>query len=64
MLSSVRLQESGSAGIVHAALAAGLPVAALCFGQRVPEDIAPASAEAILEVLMPSKSGHKAQDRS
>ncbi len=60
-----KIDETASpAGIVHAALAAGLPIAALCFGQRVPEDIAPASAEAILEVLMPAKSGHKAQDRS
>ena len=57
-------ETAAPAGIVHAVLAANLPIAALCFGQRVPEDIAPASSEAILEVLLPEKSGRKAQDRS
>ena len=52
------------AGIVHAALANELPIAALCFGQRVPEDISSASSESILEVLFGDRTARKSRDRS
>lgn len=41
------------AGIVHAAAAAKRPVSVLCFGQRVPEDIAPATSAAVLDHVAP-----------
>ncbi len=57
-----KLDETATpAGIVHAALAGDLPIAALCFGQRVPEDIAPATTDGILEVLFGEKRARKAQ---
>lgn len=57
-----KLDETAApAGIVHAAAAGDLPVAALCFGQRVPEDIAPASNDALLEALFGHKRNKKAQ---
>jgi flagellar biosynthesis protein FlhF len=44
------------AGIVHAAAAAKRPVSVLCFGQRVPEDIAPATSAAVLDHVAPRTS--------
>jgi flagellar biosynthesis protein FlhF len=41
------------AGLVHGAFAAKLPISVLCFGQNVPEDIAPATTGAILDYLLP-----------
>jgi flagellar biosynthesis GTPase FlhF len=41
------------AGIVHGAIAAKLPISVLCFGQNVPDDIAPATTGAILDYLLP-----------
>jgi len=40
-------------GLIHGPAASELPVSALCMGQRVPEDIAPATAGAILDYLAP-----------
>jgi flagellar biosynthesis protein FlhF len=40
-------------GLVHAPLATKLPISALCFGQRVPEDISAAHPKAILDALCP-----------
>jgi flagellar biosynthesis protein FlhF len=41
-------ETDAPAGIVHASCAAKMPISVLCNGQRVPEDIAPATAEALL----------------
>jgi flagellar biosynthesis GTPase FlhF len=41
------------AGLVHGAFAAKLPISVLCFGQNVPDDIAPATTGAILDYLLP-----------
>jgi flagellar biosynthesis protein FlhF len=41
------------AGLVHAAFAAKLPVSILCNGQRVPEDIAPATTAAVVDFVAP-----------
>lgn len=47
-------------GLVHAGFFAKLPIAVLCSGQRVPEDIAPATIESILDVLCPRHETRKA----
>ncbi len=53
-LAVTKLDETASpAGLVHAPEATGLPVAVLCAGQRVPEHVAPATAGAILDHLVP-----------
>jgi flagellar biosynthesis protein FlhF len=56
-----KLDEAATmGGIVHASVASRLPISSLCFGQRVPEDIAPATAGAILDHVFPvveSKKG-------
>jgi flagellar biosynthesis protein FlhF len=41
------------AGLAHAAFAAKLPVSVLCNGQRVPEDIAPATTVAVVDFVAP-----------
>ena len=41
------------AGLVHAAFASKLPVSVLCNGQRVPEDIAPATTAAVVDFVAP-----------
>ncbi len=46
-------ETTAPSGLVHAPLATKLPLAALCFGQRVPEDIAPAHPKAVLDALIP-----------
>ncbi|MFO0592306.1 MAG: flagellar biosynthesis protein FlhF [Polyangiaceae bacterium] len=51
-----KLDETRSpASLVHGTVASGLPVTTLCFGQRVPEDIAPATSGAILDHLAPAQ---------
>lgn len=47
------------AGLVHGAIAAKLPVSVLCFGQNVPEDIAPATTGAILDYLLPKGAARR-----
>ena len=48
-----RLDETRSpVGRVHASVSCQLPVSVLCFGQRVPEDVAPATTGAILDYLL------------
>jgi len=46
-------ETTAPSGLVHAPLATKLPISALCFGQRVPEDIAAAHPKAILDALCP-----------
>ncbi len=41
------------AGIVHACWASKLPIAVVCNGQRVPEDVSPATTEALVDYLVP-----------
>lgn len=58
-LAITKLDETPApSGLVHAPLAAKLPITVLCFGQRVPEDIAPAHPKTILEAM--SSSAKKA----
>jgi len=53
-LAITKLDETRTrAGLVHATAATSLPVSLLCFGQRVPEDIAPATSGAMLDYLLP-----------
>ena len=53
-LAITKLDETAApSGLVHAPSAAKLPVSVLCAGQRVPEHIAPATAGAILDLLVP-----------
>ena len=52
-----KLDETDTpAGIIHAAFATKLPVSTLCTGQRVPEDIAPATSASIGAALFPESS--------
>ncbi len=44
-------------GLIHGTYATDLPVSTLCMGQRVPEDIAPATAGGILDYLVPRGTG-------
>ncbi|MBM4376322.1 MAG: hypothetical protein FJ095_14665 [Deltaproteobacteria bacterium] len=44
---------SAPGGLVHGSTTTDLPIALLCNGQRVPEDIAPATAGRILDYLAP-----------
>ncbi len=41
-------ETDAPSGIVHASCASKLPISVLCNGQRVPEDIAPATTEALM----------------
>ncbi len=53
-LAVTKLDETDApSGLVHGTAAARLPVSVLCFGQRVPEDVAPATTAAILDHLDP-----------
>jgi flagellar biosynthesis protein FlhF len=45
-------ETSTPAGIVHASISSKLPVSTMCFGQRVPEDIAPATVPALVDYLI------------
>jgi flagellar biosynthesis protein FlhF len=48
------------AGLVHAGWACRLPVAVVCYGPRVPEDIAPATLPAMIDYLAPQMKGQVA----
>ncbi|MEO8796505.1 MAG: AAA family ATPase [Polyangiaceae bacterium] len=55
-----KLDETSSpAGIVHACACSKLSVSTLCFGQRVPEDIAQATTNALVDYVVPAESGIK-----
>lgn len=57
-LAITKLDETDApAGLLHASWAAKLPISVLCFGQRVPEDIAPATGGALLDYLAPKRDG-------
>jgi len=59
-LAITKLDETRTpAGLVHGAVATGLPVSLLGFGQRVPEDIAPATRGAILDYLLPRAAARR-----
>ncbi|HEY4014497.1 MAG TPA: hypothetical protein VGM06_14245 [Polyangiaceae bacterium] len=49
-------ETDAPAGIVHAAWAAKLPISVMCFGQRVPEDIAHATTGALVDYLAPRRA--------
>lgn len=56
-LAITKIDETDApAGIAHAVFATRLPVSTLCAGQCVPEDITPASADAIADLLFPRTS--------
>jgi flagellar biosynthesis protein FlhF len=46
--------ESG--GVLHAALPQSIPIAYLCSGPRVPEDIREASVEAVVDAVLPAEA--------
>jgi flagellar biosynthesis protein FlhF len=48
---------SAPSGLLLGTVYSGLPVSTLCSGQRVPEDIAPATAGAIVDQLVPRVGG-------
>lgn len=53
-LAITKIDETDApAGIVHAAWASRLPISVMCFGQRVPEDIAPATPAALVDYVAP-----------
>jgi flagellar biosynthesis protein FlhF len=53
-LVATKLDETDApTGLLHAPVLAKLPITTLCFGQRVPEDVAPATKGAILDYLAP-----------
>ncbi|HEX7666384.1 MAG TPA: AAA family ATPase, partial [Polyangiaceae bacterium] len=52
-------ETSTPAGIVHACACSRLPVSTLCFGQRVPEDIAQATTNALVDYVVPAEAGIK-----
>lgn len=57
-LAVTKLDETDvPAGILHASFATRLPVSTLATGQRVPEDIAPATSESIAARLFPRGDG-------
>jgi flagellar biosynthesis protein FlhF len=49
-------ETDAPAGIVHAAWASKLPISIMCFGQRVPEDIAPATPGALVDYIAPREA--------
>lgn len=51
-----KLDESMEAGgVLHAALPGGIPIAYLCNGPRVPEDIREASVDAVVDAVLPAE---------
>jgi flagellar biosynthesis protein FlhF len=51
-----KLDESVEAGgVLHAALPGGIPIAYLCNGPRVPEDIREASIDAVVDAVLPAE---------
>jgi flagellar biosynthesis protein FlhF len=58
-----KLDETQSpAGLIHAAVAAALPLGVLCFGQRVPEDVGPATMGAIFDYVLVAR-GRRPQQK-
>jgi flagellar biosynthesis protein FlhF len=54
-LAITKIDETDTpAGIVHACWASKLAVSVMCNGQRVPEDIAPANTDALIDFLSPA----------
>ncbi|NUO54914.1 MAG: hypothetical protein HOV80_39240, partial [Polyangiaceae bacterium] len=52
-LAITKIDETSSpVGLVHASIATRLGVAVICFGQRVPDDIAPATPERVLGAVL------------
>jgi flagellar biosynthesis protein FlhF len=52
-----KLDETVEAGgILHAALPSNIPIAYLCNGPRVPEDIREASVEAVVDAVLPAEA--------
>jgi flagellar biosynthesis protein FlhF len=52
-----KLDETDApAGLLHGSMAANLPISSLCFGQRVPEDVAAANVETVVDYLFPDVS--------
>jgi flagellar biosynthesis protein FlhF len=43
-------------GVMHAALPSNIPIAYLCNGPRVPEDIREASVEAVVDAVLPAEA--------
>jgi flagellar biosynthesis protein FlhF len=61
-LAITKLDETSiPSGIVHAALAAKLPIALTCHGQRVPEDIEACDVARLVEQLVPTTEARKAR---
>jgi flagellar biosynthesis protein FlhF len=56
-------ETDAPAGIAHAVFATRLPLSVLCAGQCVPEDIAPATDEAVADLLFPEALAKKARER-
>lgn len=51
---------SAPGGLIHAPVCSSLPVSTLCMGQRVPEDISPATRGRILDYVVPRGSARLA----
>ena len=52
-----KLDETAEAGgVMHAALPSNIPIAYLCNGPRVPEDIREASVDAVVDAVLPSEA--------
>jgi flagellar biosynthesis protein FlhF len=52
-----KLDETVEAGgVLHAALPESIPIAYLCNGPRVPEDIREASVEAVVDAVLPAEA--------
>jgi flagellar biosynthesis protein FlhF len=52
-----KLDETAEAGgVMHAALPESIPIAYLCSGPRVPEDIREASVEAVVDAVLPAEA--------
>jgi flagellar biosynthesis protein FlhF len=57
-LAVTKLDETDApTGLLHASWAAKLPISVLCFGPRVPEDIAAASSGGLLDYIAPKPNG-------
>jgi flagellar biosynthesis protein FlhF len=60
-LAITKIDETDApAGIVHASWSSKLPVSVVCFGHRVPEDIAPATIPALVGYVAPRRGGAQA----
>ncbi len=56
-------ETEAPAGIAHAAFTTQLPLSTVCAGQCVPEDIAPATTELVVDALFPQTAAKKARIR-